>query len=270
MGALLLGIISVSIWAAYQGVKGSALEVGRERLLGLTQQLANQSQQSLPIILSRTFTVANDPVMRGFLGGSSTIARSDVVTLLQQFAPSQDPNSLQVEVWTANGSLALTLPEGSSPEPADLSEEFKQNAAEPFRAVGPLRIVKDVVVYSAVAAVKDEAGSLLGYLVRWRRVSPTANVRKQLADLLGNQASLYYGNSQGDVWTNLEKPVSKPPVPLGSIREITQYRRDGSSVMALGRPISGTPWFILVEFPEQVLRSGTPTSGRYSLDQRLP
>lgn len=253
MGALLLGIISVSIWASYQGVKESALEVGRERLLGLTQQLANQTQQSLPIVLNRTFAVANDPAMRGFLAGSSTIARTDVIALLQQFAPAQDPNSLQVEVWSANGSLALTIPEGSSAEPADLTEEFKQNAAEPFKAVGPLRIVKDIVVYTAVAAVKDEAGRPLGYLVRWRRVSLTANVRKQLTDLLGSQATLYYGNSRGDVWTDLERPVSQPPVALGSTLEITRYTRDGSSVMALGRPISGTPWFIVVEFPEQGL-----------------
>src|SRR5712671_3399265 len=68
IGALLFGIISVSIWTSYRGVKESALEVGGERLRSLTQQLANQTQQSLPISLNRTFTAANDPSVRAFLG----------------------------------------------------------------------------------------------------------------------------------------------------------------------------------------------------------
>ena len=88
-----------------------------------------------------------------------------------------------------------------------------------------------------------------------RRVAPTPNVRKQISELLGSQASLYYGNSQGDVWTDLEKTVPKPPVSLASTLEVTHYKRDGNSVMALGRPINGTPWFIMVEFPERVFLS---------------
>ena len=92
-------------------------------------------------------------------------------------------------------------------------------------------------------------------MVRWRRVSPTANVRKQLADLLGSQATVYYGNSQGDIWTDMEKVVPKPPVGTGSILEISQYTREGNSFMGLGRPIIGTPWSIVVEFPDQAFLS---------------
>src|SRR5258708_33006611 len=91
----------------------------------------------------------------------------------------------------------------------------------------------------------------MGYLVRWRLVSPTPNARKQLSDLLGSEAALYYGNSKGDVFTDLEKTVPRPPVALGQTLEVTHYTRDGNPVMAMGRPISGTPWFLLVEFPER-------------------
>src|SRR5205823_6333136 len=43
----------------------------------------------------------------------------------------------------------------------------------------------------------------------------------------------------------------KPPVSLASTIEVTRYMRDGNAVMAMGRPIAGTPWFILLEFPER-------------------
>ena len=85
IGTLLFGIISLSIWASYRGVRESALEVGGERLRSLTQQLANQIQQSLPIFLNRTFTAANDPAVRNFLSAPSPNTRPAAVAMLQQF-----------------------------------------------------------------------------------------------------------------------------------------------------------------------------------------
>src|SRR3977135_101972 len=124
IGILLFGIFVVSALASYREVRESALEVGRERLLSLTQQLVNQSQQSLPILLNRTSMAANDPAIRAFLITPSSSTRSGAVSLLQQVDTGKDPSSLQVEVWTAAGSPALILPEGASAQPADLATEF--------------------------------------------------------------------------------------------------------------------------------------------------
>ncbi len=255
IGGILFGIILISIWTSYRSVKESALAVGRERLLSLTQQLSNQSQQSLPIVLGRTFTAANEPAIRAFLKSPSPATRAGAIAVLQQFSPTQDIASLQVELWSANPAMVLTEPESAAPEAADLDAEFKQCAVDPFRAAGPIRIVKDLVVYTAVAAVKDDAGKAIGFLVRWRRVSPSPNARKQLSDLLGSQATLYYGNARGDVFTDLEKIVPRPPVSVGPTLDVTHYIRDGTSVMASGRPIIGTPWLLMLEFPDQAFLS---------------
>src|SRR6266403_2299101 len=215
IGTLLFGIITLSIFASYRGVRESALEVGRERLRSRTQQLANQTQQSLPIFLNRTFTAAKDPAVRAFLRAPSADTRPAALSILQQFGPIQDPSSAQVELWNATGSLVLAVPDNSSAESTDLSVEFKQSGVDPYKAVGPIRVVKNVLLYTVTAAVKDDQGKVVGYLVRWRLVSPTANARKQLSDLLGSDAALYYGNSQGDVFTDLENAVPLPPVGLG-------------------------------------------------------
>src|SRR6266436_6256738 len=82
IGTLLLGIITVSIWTSYRGVKESALELGRERLRGLTQQLASQTQQSLPVFLNRTSSAANDPAVRTFLSAPSPSTRPAAVSIL--------------------------------------------------------------------------------------------------------------------------------------------------------------------------------------------
>lgn len=250
---LLLGVIIACTFASYRGVKQSALEVGRGRLLNLTQQFASMLAQSSVKLNDKTFAVANDPAVRLFLRSDSPTTRTGAIGALKQFSAPQDPNSLQVELWTANRSLVLTFPENLAPEPSDLNSEFKQCASEPFKSVGAIRTVKDVLAYPSVAAVKDDAGKPLGYLVRWRKLASSPDGRKQLTDLLGSEATLYLGNSQGDVWTDLVKSASKPPVSLNSTLETTTFQRDGQSVMALGRPINGTPWFVMVEIPERAL-----------------
>lgn len=254
IGTLLLGIITASTWASYRGVKASALQVGRERLQNLTQQLANLSQQSTALVLAKTLTAANDPAIRAFLQSPSTLTQPGASVILQQFTVTHDPNSFRVELWDTNHSRVLIVSNGASSEPVDLENEFTQCARDPFKAVGALRIVQDVVIYPALAAVKDVAGKPIGYLVRWRQLSATPDPRG-LRDLVGSEASLYFGNRQGDVWTDLGKAVPKPPLGLDSTLKIVHYMRDGDSVMALGRPIDGTPFFVVVEFPDRIILS---------------
>jgi hypothetical protein len=140
MALLLAGIIVASTWASYLGVEDSALEIGRERLTHLTEQLAGLLQQSSATLTGKTYTVANDAAIRDYLRSPSATARPAAVTLLQQFTPPQDSNSIQVELWNADRSFVLELPEGSSTQPADLAEDFKQSAAAPYKVAGPIRL----------------------------------------------------------------------------------------------------------------------------------
>ena len=251
MATLLIGAILATTWAAYRAVRESALAAGRERLTNLTQQLASLSQQSSGVLLGKTFTAANDPAIRAFLHSPSSSSRPAAIGVLQQFSSTQDPSSLQVELWNEKPSLVLSWPDGATQQPSDLKSEFTRCAAEPFKTLGVIRIVGDTPAYPATVAVKDETGKVIGYLVRWRRVTATTEARAQLRELLGSEAALYLGNTQGDIWTDLAKIVPKPPVALAPNQEVAHYTRDGNSVMALGRPISGTPWSVIVEFSDR-------------------
>jgi PAS domain S-box-containing protein len=251
----MFGIIAAAIWLSYRGMKESALEGGQQRLQNLTQQLASLSQQSTALLVTRTVTAANDATVRSFLQSPSAVTRPAASASLQQFTSPIEPNTLQVELWNVDQTIALVLPEGSKLEPSMLDAEFRQSTAEPFRSLGAMRLVNGVIAYPVVAASRDDAGKVIGYLVRWRKVAATPEARKQLGDLLGGQAALFFGNSRGDMWTDMSSVVPPPPSGLQAIHNVTQYQRDGISVMGLGRPVSGTPFFIVVEFPEHVLLS---------------
>jgi len=136
IGALLFAVIGFAIWTSYREVQAAAIEAGHERLQSLTQQLANQSEQSLPLTLNRTFTIANDPAVRSFLRAPSPSSRASALSVLGQFVGQQDSSGVQVELWTPDRSLMLTLPQNVPPEPANLDAEFTQCANEPFRTLG--------------------------------------------------------------------------------------------------------------------------------------
>jgi signal transduction histidine kinase/ActR/RegA family two-component response regulator len=253
MGVLLASVILAATWASYAGIKASALGVGRERLTNLTNQFANLSQQQTVTLTSKTLTAADQPAIRDYVSAPSTAGRVAAAAALEQFMAPRDPSSMQVEIWSIAGSPLMILPEGSKPETVDLAPEFKKCSAEPFKTVGEIRPIKDTIAYPTVAAVRDAAGKPIGYIVRYRKLATTAEGRKQLTELLGSQATLFFGNLQGDVWTDFAKVVTKPTGGFAATVNFTQYTRDGNSVMAQGRPISGTPWFIVVEFSQEAV-----------------
>jgi len=253
IGTLLALIIVACNWASYRAVKASALAVGRERLQNLTLQLSSMLQQSANNISTKTALAANEPAIRAFVKSPTSESRTDVGKVLQQFLAPQDQNSLRVELWSTD-RLLLVLPESQPTPLSDLNAEFRYSAVEPFRTIGNIRRLNDTIGFPAVAAIKGDDGKVAGYLVRWRKVAASADTRQQMTKLLGTNATLYIGDQADDVWTDLASIIPKPPLDVRTHDDIQTYDRDGNTpVIALARPIAGTPWLILIEFPDDVV-----------------
>lgn len=255
IGILLLGVIAASILAAYQGMKNIALDAESERLRLLTKQLSDFIQQTSAVQLSRTATLAGNPAVRNYLKSPQSDLKQDVISALQPSSAQPDQNALDIELWNANHTIALIIPEGSPQTPSGLETEFSQTSTTPTNtAMGEMRIINDKIVFPIVAAVKDDNGRHIGYLVRWRKVLASPEARKQFMDLLGANTELYLGNTNGEVWSDLVTKVAKPPVDVRSNQGVVSYKRDNKpSVMALGRAVPGTPWLVLVEIPTQAM-----------------
>jgi signal transduction histidine kinase len=217
----------------------------------LTDQLAGMTQQSGVALLAKTFTTAREPAERDLVRAPSPTSQAAAARALQSFLPEQDPNAIQVEIWTTRNSTVLVLPNGSSPMPSDLSAEFAKCNSDPFRVFGAFREINGTIAYPTVAAITDEREQPIGYLVRWRKIMGNSDTRNQLTELIGSGATAYFGNLQGNLWTDMERVVKE--APGGFPASVSEYKRDGNPVLALGRPIAGTPWFIVIEFSRQAI-----------------
>ncbi len=247
IGFVLFSVIVASSWASYEGVKRSALDVGNERLTRLTDQLATLLQQSVVALTAKTLTAADDPSIREYLKSPSPSTAEKAIAVIDQFTPPKDQNSVTVELRAKDGSVMLSLPSGS-PSTPDLLVELDKADSQPFKTVGDIRSQNGTVLFPVVAAVRDESGKSIGYLVRWRKIASSAEAKRQLNELLGSQAVLYLGNSHNDVWTDTISLVEKPPAALTTDSNANQYKRDGNRILATARPIAGTPWFVVTEF----------------------
>jgi PAS domain S-box-containing protein len=248
IGTLLLVVIGAAILFAYHEVTTAANTVARERLQSLTKQFATITQQSTSAGLNRTFAVANEPAISSFLRSPSPDAKNAVNKLLEQFASARDPNNIQTELWTSERNMALSVPENAAPISAELSAEFQQAAHDPFRSAGALRALGGVMIGDFTAAILNERGTPIGFLVRWRRVA-LSNSPEQLRKLLGNDATVYFGNAGNDVWTDFVGIVPKPLPRVNG--DLAEYNRDGKPVMALEQSIDGTPWAVAIEISNQ-------------------
>src|SRR5207302_582593 len=96
IGTVLFVVISISTFASYQGVKDSAFDIARERLVTLTTYLTTQLQLQGVAMRARTATTANDATIRAFLQSPSNATRDAAIASLKQIATAQDSGNLQV------------------------------------------------------------------------------------------------------------------------------------------------------------------------------
>jgi PAS domain S-box-containing protein len=250
---LLLVVIGGFSWVAYQAVQRSALEAAAERLERVTEQLHNNLRSGLPPRFADAQQLAAQPAVRRYLrdptGGARGPATADLARLT-----SLDSLNAALEVWDSAGRRILAvgrrLPPLPSPDARALAESARGAAGA---TVGPLRLVGAAVFFPIIAPVTN-GGRTTGYLVNWRWVVTSSETVAQITGLIGSDAALSVGNTQGDLWTDLNRRVEGPPTPVTERGGLMEYRRPGRGwFVARGAPIRGTPWLLLVEFPRERL-----------------
>jgi signal transduction histidine kinase len=119
--------------------------------------------------------------------------------------------------------------------------------------IGKIYLAGDSMYYPVIVAVlKDKRP--VGYLLRWRPMRATPQALAQLSQLMGAKATLYFGNRDGTLWTDMLRPVAAPPSDPQNIHQPVTYKRPGGSpVIAFSLPVAGSKWVILVELSRDLV-----------------
>jgi signal transduction histidine kinase len=251
-GFLLLVIILYS-WASYATVRAASVDVSRQRLIALTGQIAQIYDRNLKAETANAHKLMSDSAVRRFVESSGHLSKDAALKVLLKTGPRPELN-FRTDILDASGAPVLDIPAAPLERHEELAPELAKASVGPdFAAVGHFRLINDTLVAPIVGAVM-EGDKRVGYVVRWRRIgTATKEAREQLAALLGGNAQLYFGNDNGDLWTDLIGVAPKPPAPAGfKPGKVIEYTRPGGSpVFAANQAFANAPWTVLVELSRE-------------------
>lgn len=243
---LLLAIIITFSILSYLGVRRASMQVGKERLQNLTEQLTSMLGQSAQLLNAGTRSAASQEPIRKFLTQYPAVPDSTVLPLLQRLRPDSSwPSTVLL-----NANKQTVLKSSLSGRDIDLQIDNLIASVKPDSSkIGPLTILHDSIYYAIVASITDADKQVVGYLVRWRFQKSTARAVEQFSQILGNNTALYVGNLNGSVWTDLSKVVTGPPATADTDDDpFKEYTRSGGDeVLAISRPIPHTEWQVSIE-----------------------
>jgi signal transduction histidine kinase len=248
---LLLFIVIITLsTASYIGVRNASLEVGEERIKALTEQFASLFRNSTERINDPVIKLTQSAYINRYLRSPSAFNAEEIKDSLINYFDN-DTLTHSLELWNASEKRILAIKE-SFYHYEILDSLFNQLINREI-ILGKIHSINDTMFYPIAAALKNN-NKLIGYLVRWRIIKNNPNALRQVTNLLGENASIYVGNHDGSLWTDLINTVPPPPVQNYTGSEIMRYTGlAGNEVIASAHPIEGTPWLFVIELSKDTL-----------------
>ena len=249
---LLCSVIVTFGFASYYGVKKATFETGKRRLRTLSDQLAAMLAGSSKALNILMISVTRQDTIKKNVQSGGTKLRTEAFEILNKIR--KDSSWVLVELLDLDKTPVLWA--GNKRVEAKLSTATifsSLTAGHDSCDIGKIYAVGDTMYYPVVARIIDNKQAI-GYLVSWRLLSSSPKELEDLSQLMGAGATLYIGNLDGSLWTNLMKPVPAPPIDTRHIQDIFEYKNQyGKKALAAIQTIPTTQWLVLVESSEQTL-----------------
>jgi len=242
---LLLCTLVVFSISSYLTVKKSYLEAGKDRLRSLSVQLGALFGQSFQTLLQNSRSTANQESIRSYLVNGTSEARLNALQEMQKLR--RDTTTVSATLLDSQKKpLLYIVKEGLKEKLPDDPSLFNDSIPD-AGFVGNIYSVNDIMYYPVIIPVK-EGKRIVGYLQRWRKLSVSRQGILQLSQLLGTGATLYVGNKDGSLWSNMIKPIPPPAGIADSGTGIFDFKGNNGPSIAATQPIQHTPWLLMIEF----------------------
>lgn len=253
MSALLLLTLAGMSAASYVELRASLIEIATERLQRAADQMATVFALSARQRVGAMKQLIDRPEVREFLRTRDAAPGLDAAVDAYLGTAIAIAN---VELWDATGARVYARGAEFEVITGSLLDEYKQEfASTELPVIGRLRQFEDGLRYPVGGRVSEE-GRTLGFVVERRRISNPAQTRQTvdlLTGLIGSEATMVIGNTDGSAWSDLVTTI--PDVPInGHESRLWQYRRAGvPPTLAWATPIAQSPWAVAIEFPIDVI-----------------
>ena len=243
--SVLIAISLVAVVAyAHFTLRNILIRNGEARAEQVAAQLAALVGPPIPLRLAEIQRLVDDARVRQALLEPSTVAEAAAFEQLRSIMSTSSQHQT-LELWTAAGERVMARVFPSTGGTVPLSDTKPAGSG-----VLPFAIVDGVAVLEVVVAVRN-AGTTepIGYLLS-RRMAFNPSTPQPLGRLVGDGGRVLMGNQSGPVWTDLSKVIDAPPLDASTPGIRRYVDRDGVTHVASVAHVTGTPFAIVVEFPE--------------------
>lgn len=256
---LLLTVVTAFSSISYYEVKKSSLAMGTERVTTLADKLTSIFQQSINHFAGAAKIIASEKSVVAYLDSRNKQDSVQALGFLERFGKKDTANKL-IQLLNVEKQPVLSWSVGHvALKPAIDISNAAPLGAKGYVAVGKIVQVKGLMYFPAVASIKTN-NKVIGYVVNWKILRATQESVDQLGQLLGGNGKVYFGNDDNSFWTNLLKPVPKPPLDFKRLQHTSQYSRDdGNPLIGSMRPLKNSRWLVLVELSSASMLQGTHT-----------
>ena len=242
---VLLIVLGAFVAIAYFAVRRSALDTADDRLRNLTAQFAQMLGAEGPGAVGALRAVAARPEIQSYLvAPDSSRKRAAQEAMVSGSRPER---IAAVELVDGAGQRVLAVGDTARLPGEGLLQSVPNRDSG---AVGPFSAAGDSLVLPTIVPVTTR-NDRVGYLVEWRYISASPEETSGILQLIGPESAFILGSPSTGVWTDRTRILPPPPVPLEELAGISTYERSGAGRRrALAAPVSGTPWFVIIELAQ--------------------
>jgi signal transduction histidine kinase len=253
---ILLTVVVTFGWISYLQVRTTALAMGTERVTTLADKLSSIFQRSIDQFGTSAKKIADEKKVIDYFKYRTVQDSVQALDLLMTFGKKDTSNKL-IQLLDTKKQPILSW----SKSQIALTTNIDSSNAVPlgrggYVAVGKIIQIKGLMYFPCLARVRDH-NKIIGFVVEWKILRATQESIDQLAQILGSKGKVYFGNDDNEFWTNLLKPVRKPPVDIKKLKQTLQYSRDnGEPLIGTARTLTNSRWLVLVELSsDRVLKT---------------
>lgn len=247
---LLITVITTFSWISYVGVKRSSEAMAIERVTTLADKLSSIFKQSIDNFAASAKTMADQKNVIHYLSSGKRQDSVEALSFLNTYERKDTSNKL-VQLLNAKKQVMLTWTSDKTNFYTNIDQSNRALTGQNgYVSVGKLVSIKNLMYFPVIASVRNN-NKTIGYIVNWKILHATQQSIDQLAQLLGGNGRVYFGNDDNSFWTNLLNPVEKPPVSLKTLERTARYsRNNGGDLIGSLRPLANSRWLVLIELSD--------------------
>ena len=248
---LLAVVVTAFSWLAYSQLASALLATAGERVIAASQRLSTAFSESDSRLRRDGTPMTRDSSLKRALRAPS----ESHVAAAQKVLDSERARSKQrilVELYNRRGERVV-LSEAPGSHSAALANRAPVKGLFPTQAlVGPLVASGDTVFTETRLPILGSANDTLGYLREFTGLSSDQS-GQLIRGLIGPQAVLLIGNTDGSVWTDLKARVDGPrnAGAPGTVKQTTDA--DGTQWLGSVTTVSHIPWLVWVALPRSAV-----------------